>query len=90
MRKNETRLRQAERHAPPKFDQLTMVETIVAPNGPGGCDGDPIRLGIGEITRNRKNAPPIVISFDPPDETLLDADWDAMTDDDLLALEQRR
>jgi hypothetical protein len=47
----ESRLREAESRAPKPFESLTIVHTIVAPNGPGGCDGPPIDCGVCERTK---------------------------------------
>ena len=72
--------------ATPPFEPITITTTIVAPNGPGGVDGPPIRVGVHGVTRTRKNAAPLKVVFDPPDATLLDVDFDAMSDDELAAL----
>jgi hypothetical protein len=68
------------------FEPFTLATVIVEPNGPGGINGPPIRVGVYKIVRTRENAPSLSVTFDPPDATLLDTDFDAMSDDDLLAL----
>src|SRR5467141_756800 len=45
--------------ATPPFEPITITTTIVAPNGPGGVDGPPIRVGVHGVTRTRKNAAPL-------------------------------
>jgi len=45
------RLRDAERRTPKPFEPLLIVRTIVGPNGPGGCNGPPIQLGVASRTR---------------------------------------
>jgi hypothetical protein len=67
-------------------EPITIVHTIVAPNGPGGINGPPIPIGVYKIVRTRKNASSILATFDPPNATLLDVDFDAMSDDEILAL----
>jgi hypothetical protein len=86
---NETRLRDAEKNAPKPWKRLTVIRTIVRPNGPGGIDGDPIDMGVARIVRTRRNAPPVEVVLDAPAMDLLDADFDAMTDDELMALPHR-
>jgi hypothetical protein len=48
--------------------------------------GPPIRVGVHGVVRTRKNAASLSVVFDPPNATLLDADFDAMSDDELAAL----
>jgi hypothetical protein len=64
----------------------TLIQTIVEPNGPGGCDGPPIRIGVRKVIRSRENAASLAVVFDPPSATLLDTDFDALSDDEILAL----
>ncbi len=68
------------------FQRTTITRTIVAPNGRGGVNGPPRRVGVHRVVRTRKKAAPLSVTFDPPDATLLDVDFDAMSDDEILAL----
>jgi hypothetical protein len=61
---------------------MSPVDTIVEPDGLGGCNGPPIPVGVAQVSRIRDNAPTITRTFDPPRADLLDADWDSMSDDE--------
>jgi hypothetical protein len=67
-------------------EPFTLTTTIVEPNGPGGINGPPIRVGVYRVIRTRKNAASLTVTFNPPNAALLDTDFDAMTDDELAAL----
>jgi hypothetical protein len=67
-------------------ERHTLVHTVVEPNGPGGCNGSPIEVGVIGITRTSPVAPPIAVSFPEPREDLLDTDFDEMSDEEMAAL----
>jgi hypothetical protein len=64
-------------------EPLTMITTIVAPNGPGGCNGPPIEVGVVRVTRVREQGPTVTKWFGEPRGDLLDTDWDALTDSEI-------
>jgi len=68
------------------MESETLVRIAVEPNGPGGCNGPPIEVGVIRVTRIRSNAPNIERTFDPPNATLLGADFCTMSDTDIEAL----
>jgi hypothetical protein len=67
-------------------ERHTFVQTVVEPNGPGGCNGPPIEVGVIGVTRTSPAAPTIAVSFPEPREDLLDTDFDEMSDDEIAAL----
>ena len=81
-----TRLRNAERRAPKPFQRWTIATIAVDPNPAGSCEGPPVYAGVAKVLRTRRGAPPIIKLLDPPRADLIDAEWDAMTDEEIAAL----
>jgi hypothetical protein len=67
----------------------TIITTIVDSNGPGGCNAPPIEVGVFRVTRLREQGPTITREFGEPRVDLLDADFDAMTDDEIANIETK-
>ncbi|WGS18945.1 MULTISPECIES: hypothetical protein [unclassified Bradyrhizobium] len=68
---------------------MTILNTIVAPNLDSigiPIRSKPIVLGIGCITRTRRNAPPIEIVFVSPRADLLGVELGKWTDEQIAAL----
>jgi hypothetical protein len=67
----------------------TIITTIVDSNGPGGCNAPPIEVSVFRVTRLREQGPTITREFGEPRVDLLDADFDAMTDDEIANIETK-
>jgi hypothetical protein len=59
------RLAAVEARAPKPFQQFTIVRSIVSPNGPGGCDGDPIEEGVHSRETTHRHDITTTEIFDP-------------------------
>jgi hypothetical protein len=65
---------------------MTIVERVVDPNGPGGCNGPPIEAGVFRVTRLYDDRPAVTRTFGEPRADLLDVDWDALSDEQIMTI----
>ena len=65
---------------------LTIVNTVVSPNGPGGCNGPPIEEGIVSVRRVGPGGVLVTRTFGEPRRDLLGVNWDQLTDDEIASL----
>jgi hypothetical protein len=70
----------------PEFKTLTLITTIVDPNGPGGCNGPPLPVGVARITRRAENGATLTRTFGEPRADLLDVDLAKLSDAEILRL----